>query len=327
MKKSMKIFVLLGLLLATLVAMSSCSEKLPKIAIVQISTHDALDRAREGILEGLKEKGLINGENIKISIYNPEGDLSALATMSSQVVGEADLIFAISTPVAKNLLNECKKQVVDTPIIFTAITDPISCGLLKDISAPEGQITGTSDLNCVEDQIDLLREMNPKAKKLGIMWMSNEENSILQMELAKKYAKEINLEVSLQAITQPADIYAATNSLISDNVDAIYVPTDNTLASNITTIVNVTNLNGIPTICGESGPVEAGGTITLGLDYKLIGKQAGIMGAKVFSKEATISSLPVEYAKTYQLVINKTVADKAGIVIPASILDRADKII
>ena len=327
MSKMIKKVISLCLVFLCIGILCSCKkDNKTKITIIQYVSASALDDACEGIIEGLKEAGFVNGENVEIVVQNPQGDSSTLSIMAKDAVRNSDMIFAIATPAALAVQNECKKQKSDVPVLFTAVTDPVSVGLVASNEAPGANITGTNDMNPVKEQVALLKEMKKDAKKIGVLYTSSEPNSTIQVNLVKEMAKEEGLEVVSQSLTSINDIKVMINALISEGVDAIYLPTDNNIASAIDSVTNLTNKAGIPTICGEEGMIFGGGTITLGINYFNLGKMTGEMAAKVLNGE-DISKLSVQGLKNFNLVINKKKALENNIVIPEELMARADTII
>lgn len=329
----MKKMFSLGLVLVcftSLFGLVSCKNNdLLEIAIVQYVTADALDNAREGIIEGLKENGFVDGENIKITVHNPQADASTLAQMAEIAVRKSDLIFAIATPVAQALKAEAESQGSDVPIIFTAVTDPLAAGLVDSNEVPGGNVTGTNDMNPVAEQVALMMEFataQSTPKKLGVIYTASEKNSEVQVGLVRAAAEKLGIEVVTQTITSVNDIQTMTRALINSGVDTIYLPTDNAVSSAVTSVTNETNSAGIRTICGEEGMVFGGGTVTLGINYFNLGKITGKMASNVLNGAST-ADMAVQSLTVFRLVINKKVADESGIVIPQSLLDKADQII
>ncbi|WP_289804442.1 ABC transporter substrate-binding protein [Dubosiella newyorkensis] len=240
------------------------------IGIIQYAEHPALDQAYEGFVEGLKENGY-DTDAVEIDYKNAQGDQSNNKTIANTFVNDnVDLIYAIATPSAQAAANETK----DIPIVVSAVTDPQTSGLVKSNDKPDTNVTGTSDLNPIDAQIDLLKQMVPNAKKIAIMYCNAEDNSRFQADLAKKKAEDLDLEVVEATVTDSNQIQQVTESLVG-KVDAIYVPTDNLLAEGMASLTQVTNANKIPTIVGEEGMVANGGLATYGLDYYELGKMAG----------------------------------------------------
>lgn len=271
-----KIFVVL--LAITLVGglLSGCGKRkdLIKIGINQLVSHEALDASYQGFVDALADSGYLDGENIKIDYQNAQNDPATLNTIATKLVNDgSDLILAIATPSAQAVANATR----DIPILVTAVTDPAGSDLVESNEAPGGNISGTSDLTPIKLQIQLLTKLVPEAKTIAILYSSSESNSKIQVEIAKEAAKELNLETVEATVSNTNDIEQVVQSLVG-KVDAIYAPTDNTIASGMPTVAMVANPNGIPIICGEEGMVGKGGLATYGINYYklgwLTGKQA-----------------------------------------------------
>lgn len=294
------------------------SGEMKNVGVIQLVEHDALDRGYEGFVEGLKEAGYEEGKNIAIDYNNAQGDQSNTTTIAQKLVNDQpDLIFAIATPAAQAVAN----QTSEIPVVVTAVTDPQGAGLVESNEAPGGNVTGTSDLNPVEEQIGLIKELLPEAKKVGIMYTSSEDNSILQAEMAREVAEGQGYEVEEFTVSKTEDIMAVAQSLVG-NIDVVYVPTDNLMAANMPAVSQVLTPAGIPLIVGEEAVVDNGGLATKGIDYFELGKQTGRMGAKILDGEDP-GSMAIEYQENYVLYINQEVADELGIEIPESLLEEA----
>lgn len=297
-------------------------QKVFKIGISQFVEHPALDAARDGFIDGLKEAGFEEGKNVTFVIENAQGDFPTAQTIANKFVGEkVDMILAIATPSAQAAANATK----DIPILITAVTDPVAAGLVKSLEKPETNVTGTTDMNPVKEQLELLKEILPDAKNVGILYNAAEANSKVQVDLAKKAAEELNLTIHEATVASSSEVNQAVQSL-SGKVDAIYAPTDNTIASAIGAVVKVCNDAKIPVIAAERGMVEGGALATLGIDYYLLGKQTGAIAARVLKGENP-AEIPVEGSKEYKLIINKKAAERLGIKIPDGVMAKADEII
>lgn len=326
--KKMRNLLLVVLCLVGMFTLASCKKDVgPKVTIIQFTTADPLDQAREGIIKGLKDAGFEDGVNITIEVMNPQRDLTTLNQMAETAVRESDLIFAIATAVAQALQKETEKQGSDVPILFTAVTDPVGDGIVASAEHPGGNISGTTDMNPVADQVAFLTEIKPSATKIGVLYSATEPNSIAQLNLVKAKAAEMNVAVKARPLANVSDLSSSIDFLVSAGVDAIYLPTDNMVAENIQVIVRNANMNSIPTICGESTFVASGGTITIGINYSTLGLLTGQMGARILNNEVSVGDLPVGRDTNIKLVINNTVAVESGIVIPQTLLDRADTIL
>lgn len=289
-----------------------------KIGVCQLVQHDALDASYKGFIDGLKEAGLEEGKNLKVDYQNAQGEQANCATIASKLVNDQDdLILAIATPAAQ----ACANATTDIPIVITAVTDPAESGLVKDNKAPGGNVTGTSDLNPITEQLDLLVKLVPDAKKIAVLYNSSESNSKIQAEMAKEAGEKIGLEVIDATVSSSNEIQQVVQSLVG-KVQAVYAPTDNTIASGMATVSMVANENKLPVICAEPGMVEAGGLATYGIDYYELGKMSGAQAAKILKGEAKPADMPIEYQDTSKLkvTINEDVAKQLGIEIPADIM-------
>ncbi len=288
-----------------------------RIGVNQLVTHAALDASYKGFVDALAEAGYIDGKNIKIDYQNAQGDQATANTIATKLVNDNnDLILAIATPSAQAMANATK----DIPILITAVTDPAGSGLVASNEAPGGNVSGTSDLTPVKQQIELIKKLVPEAKTIAILYCSSESNSKIQAEMANTAAKEIGLTAQEATVSNTNDIQQVVQSLIG-KVDAIYAPTDNTIASGMATVAMVANQNGIPVICGEEGMVDEGGLATYGIDYYKLGRLTGAQAVKLIKGEATTDKMPIEYLpdEEYTLKINEEAAAQLGITIPADL--------
>ncbi|MDO5388129.1 MAG: ABC transporter substrate-binding protein [Clostridia bacterium] len=289
------------------------------VGIIQLTEHPALDASREGFIEALAEAGYTDGDNINIETQNAQGDQSNLKTISQKFVSDGkDLILAIATPSAQAVATETK----DIPILVTAVTDPAESGLVETNEVPNCNVSGTSDLTPVEDQIELLTKILPDAKKITIMYCSGEQNSLIQADMAEEAAKAAGLEVERKTVTSTNDVAQVTESIIG-TCDAVYIPTDNVLASSMPLVSSITNPAGLPVIVGESGMVEGGGLASVAIDYTDLGKLTGKMAVQII-EGADIKTMPIQYAENPQLVINETAAAELGITIPDDVKASAE---
>ncbi|GGD37718.1 hypothetical protein GCM10010915_18210 [Microbacterium faecale] len=288
------------------------------IGALQFVQHPALDAATEGFKSALADAGL----DIEYDDQNAQGEVPNTNTIASTFAGaDLDLVFTVATPAAQ----AAAQAIVDTPVLFTAVTDAEAAGLVDSNDAPGGNVTGTSDLNPVADQIALLAEIAPDAETIGIVYSSGEVNSEVQVELAKEAAEELGLTIEEATVANSAEVQQATQSL--GDVDAIYVPTDNTVVSGIAALIQVAEQNQIPVISGDSGPVEGGAIATLGIDYSKLGYQTGEMAAAILQDGADPATMAVEVSNDIELIINPAAAERMGVELPASVTDRADTVI
>ncbi|ALS00531.1 peptide ABC transporter substrate-binding protein [Enterococcus silesiacus] len=295
-------------------------EKLPTVGVLQFVSHPALDKIYKGIQAGLEEEGYEDGKNMTIAFQNGQADQSKLATMSQQLIQEkkADVLIGIATPAAQALAN----TTTEIPIVLGAITDPVSAGLVKDNQVPGGNITGVSDKSPVAAQFDLLTEILPKSKKIGILYASSEENSKFQVEEAKKAAEKKGLIVKTYVVPSSNEI-AQTVQVMTSEVDTIYIPTDNTIANAMQTVVNEANKTKTPIIPSVDTMVEQGGLATVGINQFDLGVQTGKMAAAILSGQTKPATTPIYTFKTGDIIINQKQAEKLGISISEKIKSKA----
>ena len=288
-------------------AAATTSDKTYKIGVLQYVQHDALDASNEGFFAALDDLGV----KYDADQQNAAGEASSCQTIAETLVNNGnDLIFAIATPAAQSVAG----TTADIPILLTAVTDPAESGLVESNDAPGGNVTGTSDLTPVTEQIDLLKELIPDAKTVGVLYCSAESNSVLQADMATEACKAAGLEAADYTVSSSNEIQTVVESMIG-KVDAIYAPTDNMIAAGMATVAMIANENKIPVICGEEGMVKEGGLATYGINYYKLGYKTGEMAAKVLTEGADPASMPVEYlsAEECSLLINKETADTLGI--------------
>jgi len=323
--KKVWLWLLVGVLGLSFLAAAGCGpeEGMIKIGIVQIADHPALNDARDGFIEALKEEGFEDGKNINIDIQNAQGDITTASTIAEGFVADGvDLILAIATQAAEASYKATK----DIPIVITAVTDPVAIGLADSLEHPGKNVTGTHDMNPIKEQLELLKEILPDATTVGVIFNSGEENSRVQVEILEKVAGDFGMTIVKAAVTSTGEVSTATESLIG-KVDAIYIPTDNTVVSAIASVIQVSDEHKIPVIPGEESCVRAGALATLGIDYFRLGHQAGKMAAKILRGEAEPSTMPIEGQTQYRVVVNKAAAEKLNVTLPASLLERADEVI
>lgn len=312
--------ILLSVAFVTETKKQATKEKeIPIVGILQLTSHPALDKIYEGIMDALKEEGFVDKKNIKIDFQNAQGDQSNLKTMSERFANEqAAVMVGIATPSAQALANASK----EIPIVLGAVTDPKGAGLVTDNQHPGGNITGVSDLTPIKAQFNLIKTLLPGAKKIGIIYSSSEDNSVVQGKQAEEEAKKSGLEPITATVSSTNDVNQVATSL-AGKVDAIYVPADNTVASAMNTLISVTDAKGIPVFPAVDTMVAEGGLATVGLNQYELGKMTGKMTADLLKGKKKAATTPIEYLKNGDTIINPKKAEKLGITIPQEILDHA----
>jgi putative ABC transport system substrate-binding protein len=302
-------------------AAAPVKKDMKKIGVVQLVEHAALDMANKGFVDGLAKRNYIAGKNVEFDQQNAQADQSNLQNISQRFVNDkVDLICAIATPAAQSVAN----ATTTIPIVGTAITDYESAKLVKSNEKPGTNVTGTSDMNPIEAQIDLLIELTPNIKTMGLLYTSSEMNSQIQAKVAEDYAKSKGLDVKVATVSTVNDIQQAARSIVND-VEAIYVPTDNVLASAMPTLAAITDEAKIPVIAGAGTMVDDGGVATLAVDYYKLGLQTGDMAADILDGKSKPQDMKIETQKEFHVVLNKERIKKLGIKVPEKILKLANE--
>lgn len=289
------------------VAEAAASDKVYKIGVIQLVQHTALDAANKGFFAALDDAGV----KYEADQQNAAGEQSNCQTIAEKLVNDKeDLILAIATPAAQAVAGLTS----DIPILLTAVTDPADAGLVADNAAPGGNVSGTSDLTPVKEQFELLQQLLPEAKSVGILYCSAESNSVLQADMAKAACDAAGLTYKDYTVSNSNEIQTVVESMIG-KVDVIYAPTDNMVAAGMATVAMVATDNNIPTICGEAGMIQAGGLATYGIDYFQLGYLAGQQAIEILVNGADAATTPIGYlpAEKCELTVNKTTADALGI--------------
>ena len=302
---------------------NTASEKVKTIGIIQIVEHPSLDAARQGFMDALKANGYEDGKQVKFDYQNAQGQPSTLTTISQKFVNDkVDMMFAIATPSAQAAAQQSK----DIPVLITAVTDPVDAGVVKSMDKPGTNVTGTTDMNPVKEQLELVKQVKPDAKKVGIIYNTGESNTEVQIKIAKEAAPGLGLELELVGVTNSSEVKQAADALAA-KVDAIYVPTDNIVVSAIDSVLKVAEQAKLPVVVGEGDSVKKGGLITYGLDYYQLGYQTGEMAVKILKGEAKPQDMAVETQKEMKLIINKKAAAAMGVQLPEELLKKADEVI
>ncbi|MDO5439001.1 MAG: ABC transporter substrate-binding protein [Erysipelotrichaceae bacterium] len=288
--------------------------KVVRIGVLQLLTHDALDAAFDGFKAGLEEAGFVEGKNVEFDFQNPEGDQSNLATMADHLIAEdLDLILAIATPAAQQLVSVNDH----TPILATAITDFMGAGLVETNDAPGGLLSGMSD-NCPMDaQLNLLLSVKPDVETLGIIYTSSEVNSEIQANQMHEVCASNGIETKIVTISDKTMIDDAMHSFVGE-VDAIYIPTDNNIASAMGSVDVVARENGIITLCGESNMVSQGGALSLGVNYFTLGQKTAEQAVAILNG-ANVAEIPIGFDTTGTVYFNSKTLAELGLELPAGV--------
>lgn len=297
-------------------------EKTYTIGITQYAEHGSLDNCREGFLEGLKAAGFEEGKNLNIEFQNAQADSGAASQIASQFVSDnVDLICAIATPSAQSCINAAMDT--DIPVIYTAVTDPVSAEVATEDKMPTRNATGTSDKLPVEAQLDLIRKVLPDAKSIGILYTTSEVNSESAIKEYKEKAGDYGFEIVDVGISTTADIPLAADNILN-KADCLTNLTDNTVVQGLPTILAKANEKGIPVFGSEIEQVKLGCLAAAGIDYVELGKKTGEMAAKVLKGEAKVNEMPYEMFESYHVYFNQKAAENLSISVDDSVLEDAE---
>lgn len=290
------------------------------IAISQIVEHPALDAVRLSMLKALDNEGFTSGKNLTVLYENAQGNMITSTQIASKILSSPiDLAIGISTPSAQSLFFEAKKQGKTIPIVYSAVSDPIAAQLDSHIYP----ITGITDTAHLEGLLELMQKLLPKLKTLGLMYNPAETNSVSTINRLKVLLKAKNIQVVEVTVTKTQDVAQATKSLVG-KVDALYFPQDNTIVAAIETVVSIANQASptlpviLPIFSSDPQLIKKGVLAAVGYDYEDVGKETGIMVAKIL-KGTAIQDLPPHNPATLKALINKPLAEKMGLIVPTSL--------
>jgi putative ABC transport system substrate-binding protein len=292
------------------------------VAITAIVEHPALDAVRDGIMQGLADLGHAEGTDVTYAYESAQGNPATAAQIARQFVGDTPaVIVAISTPSAQAVVAATK----EIPIVFSAVTDPLAAQLVASIDAPGGNVTGVSDMAPIGDHVALIQEITPNVARLGVLFNPGEANSVSSVDLLKTEAQAAGIAVIEAPATKSADVQQAARSLVG-NVDAIYVPTDNTIVSALESAVSVALEAKLPLYAADTDSVNRGALAAVGFNYFDVGVQTAALVDQILNGENP-GAIPVAFASGTDLQVNKATAAAIGIELPQSVLDRATKVV
>ncbi|MGL5151076.1 MAG: ABC transporter substrate-binding protein [Clostridium sp.] len=322
--KKKLVMLLCGLMLGT--TLTACGEKKEEskgeaqktVGIIQFVQHPALDEAYKGFVDGLKEKGFEDGKNIKLDFKNAQNKQDMSQTIASGFASDKkDLIFTIGTGPSQAAYNATK----DIPIVITAVTDPVEAGIAKSMKKSETNVTGTSDAVPVGVQLDLLKKLVPDIKTIGFIYNTSEANSVVQAKQFKEEAGKLGYTVKEIGVTNVNEINQNLPLALGE-IDALYAPTDNTVASAYDLVAKLCLDKKVPLFCGEEGGVPKGGLVTLGINYYNLGKEAGYKAAEVLNGKKP-SDIEITILSEMNIMINEKTAKELNITIPDDIKAKA----
>ncbi len=312
-RKLLAPLLVVGILLISLISLHQLKADKKKdvfrIGISQFITHQSLDATREGFVDELAKQGYVEGKNIEIDLQNAQGEQRNLKTISQQLAESSDVVLAIATPSAQSLANTTQT----TPVIFSAVTDPVSAKLVESREHPGGNVTGTSDQSsdAISTQINLIKKVLPKAKTIGILYTQSEPNSVVQKDEAKRLLEEKGFTVVEKTILDSNNVKAAAESLMAE-VDMVFVPTDNIISSTMETVKQVSITHKVPVFGGSTEMIAVGGLYNYGTNYEELGRQTARMLIRVLKGEKP-ENIAVELPEKLELHTNQEMADALGI--------------
>ena len=312
-RKLLAPILVVGILLLSLISLHQLKADKKKdvfrIGISQFITHQSLDATREGFVDEMAKQGYVEGKNIEIDLQNAQGEQRNLKTISQQLAESSDVVLAIATPSAQSLANTTQT----TPVIFSAVTDPVSAKLVESREHPGGNVTGTSDQSsdAISTQINLIKKVLPKAKTIGILYTQSEPNSVVQKDEAKRLLEEKGFTVVEKTILDSNNVKAAAESLMAE-VDMVFVPTDNIISSTMETVKQVSIKHKVPVFGGSTEMIAVGGLYNYGTNYEELGRQTARMLIRVLKGEKP-ENIAVELPEKLELHTNQEMADALGI--------------
>lgn len=307
---------------STGLVVSAAAQEKVFVAVTAIVEHPALDAARDGVRDELKANGYEPGKNLRFEYESAQGNPTTAAQIARKLVGEGpNVIVPISTPSAQAVVAATK----DIPVIFTAVTDPVGAKLVADAKKPGGNVSGVSDLSPIRKHLELIQQITPNAKRIGVPHNPGEANSLSLLKLLKQEAGPLGLQIVEAPATRSSDVLSAAQSLIG-KADAIYIPTDNTIVSALEAVVRVGTENKIPVYAADTDSVPRGAMAALGFNYYDVGRQTGKMVLRVLKGEKP-GDIPVEEVEITELHLNVSAAEKMGVTIPEAVLATAKNVV
>jgi putative ABC transport system substrate-binding protein len=298
--------------------------KIFSVSVNQFVEHPSLD----AVLKGFQDSQKAQGVEATYAVHNAQANMATANQIAAQIAGEnPDLVLAIATPSAQACALAIKKSpaLAKTPLLFTAITDPVGAGLVDNLEKPGGNITGVSDMLPVDKHMAMLRQFYPKLKKLGMIYNAGEANSKTTVAMVQAEGAKVGFEVVEATVAKTSDVYQAAKSLVG-KVDAVYLPTDNTVVAALESVIKVCEEEKMPLFSADVNSVQRGTVAALAFDYYQHGYQTGLMAKRLLIDSASPAETPVETQKELVLHLNLKAAAKMGVSVPEEVRKAADKI-
>ncbi|WP_434539142.1 ABC transporter substrate-binding protein [Aestuariimicrobium sp. Y1814] len=290
-----------------------------KIGGVTIVSHPSLDAIWQGFKDGMKEAGYEEGVNVEYDFQNPQGDQSTLNSIASTFANsDKDLFVSIATPPSQALV----QAITDRPILFSGVTDPVGAGLVDSLDKPGGNVTGATDANPPKPVLELIKEIKPETKTVGIVYTSSEANSEIQTKQAQEAAQELGLEIKVATVTNSNEVQQAAASL---DVDAFYVGNDNNVVSAIEALVQEAEKKGAIVVTSDEDSVSKGAAAAISIDYYQQGLDTAKLAVEILKNGKNPGDLPVSFQSDLALIVNPAAAERQGTPLPEAVLSRAAK--
>ena len=312
------------ILLLVLVAAGPALAKTYNVSVNQFVEHPSLDAVLKGFKDSLKAEGV----DVNYSVHNAQANMATCNQIAARIAGEnPDLVLAIATPSAQACAVATKKSPIlaGSPLLFTAITDPVGAGLVSDLEKPGKNITGVSDMLPVGQHMAMLRRFYPDLKRLGMIYNAGEANSRTTVAMVKAEGEKLGFEVVAATVAKTSDVQQAAKSLVG-RVDAVYLPTDNTVISALESVIKICEQEKLPLFSADVDSVKRGTVAALAFDYYRHGYQTGLMAKRIMVDGLFPAEVPVETQQELVLHLNLKAAKKFGVTVPEDVKKDADKI-
>ncbi|GEK29304.1 tryptophan ABC transporter substrate-binding protein [Furfurilactobacillus siliginis] len=315
------ILIFLGVAFVAERKQQAAQEKVPTVGVLQLLSHPALDAINRGIDDSIKAHGYKPGKDIHIDFQNAQGDQSNLQSMSARFVNEhVNVAIGIATPSGQALANATHK----IPVVLGAVTNPEGAKLVKTNEHPGGNVTGVSDHPPLEKQLRLIKQLTPNLKTLGIIYTSSDDSAATQYRQFKALCEKQHIALKTYTIASTNDVNQVSQTMANE-VDAVYVPTDNTIASAMQTLVKNTNAKKIPVFPGADTMVKQGGLATYSINQYKLGRHTGDMAVAILRHKAKPANTPIDFVTDSDLTVNLKAAKELGITVPQSLINEASK--
>lgn len=292
------------------------SAKKVKIGIIKIVEHSSLNTIEQSTINRLKELGYVDGENAEITAISAQNDPSNVPAMMDSFIAEGtDIVIAITTPVASVALNYADQ----IPVLFSAVSSPVEAGLTTSLEKPDKNVTGTCDAVPVDRIFDMALKLTPNIKTIGLIYNSAEDSSVANINNAKKYCDSKGIKYVEANVENSSAIQQAAESLVT-KCDAVFSPTDNTVAEGMSVLSQICKDAKIPCYVGADSMVKDGGFATIGIKYEDLGIETANMAKKILDG-TPVSEIPVKVFDDLSTYINTTTAKEIGVTIPQATLD------